>query len=75
VVVDAPLDEVAQRVSPRLAELTEEGECTRLELGADSLEWAAALLAGLGADFTVVRPAELRAHVGELGARLARAAG
>jgi predicted DNA-binding transcriptional regulator YafY len=75
VVVDAPLDEVARRVSPRLAELTEEGECTRLELGADSLEWAAALLAGLGADFTVVRPAELRAHVGELGARLARAAG
>ena len=33
----------------------------RLEMGADSLEWAAGFLAGLGADFRVVRPDELRA--------------
>jgi predicted DNA-binding transcriptional regulator YafY len=74
VVVDAPLEEVSRRVSRRIADLAREGDRTRLELGADSLEWAAALLAGLGADFRVVRPAELRAHVGELGARLVRAA-
>jgi predicted DNA-binding transcriptional regulator YafY len=76
VVVDAPIDEVSKRISPRLAELRPEGKRrTRLELGADSLEWAAGLLAGLNADFRVVRPEELRAHVGELAARLARAAG
>jgi predicted DNA-binding transcriptional regulator YafY len=75
VVVDAPVEDVSRWISPRLAELTAEGNATRLELGADSLEWAARLLAGLGADFQVVRPEELRAHVGELGARLARAAG
>jgi predicted DNA-binding transcriptional regulator YafY len=76
VVVDAPIDEVSKRISPRLAELKAEGrKKTRLELGADSLEWAAGLLAGLNADFRVVRPEELRAHVGELAARLARAAG
>ena len=74
VVVDAPIEEVSRRVSPRLAELDAEGDCTRLELGADSLEWAAGMLAGLGADFCVVRPDELRAHVGELAARLTRAA-
>jgi predicted DNA-binding transcriptional regulator YafY len=44
-------------------------------MGADSLEWAAGVLAGLGADFRVVRPDELRAHVRELGERLARSAG
>ena len=75
VVVEAPIDEVSRRISPRLAELTADGEATRLELGADSLEWAAGLLAGIGADFRVLRPEELRVHVGELAARLARAAG
>ena len=75
VVLAAPLDEVRRRVPPTLGEVREEGEGTRLELGADSLEWAAGFLAGLGAEFSVVRPDELRAELGELGARLARAAG
>jgi predicted DNA-binding transcriptional regulator YafY len=70
---DAPLEEVSRRVSPAVAELTADGDGTRLEMGADSLEWAAGFLAGLGADFRVVRPDELRAQLGELGARLARA--
>jgi predicted DNA-binding transcriptional regulator YafY len=43
-------------------------------MGADSLEWAAGFLAGLGADFRVVRPDELRMCLGELSARLAQAA-
>ena len=75
VVLDAPLDEVRRRVPPTLGEVREEGHGTRLELGADSLEWAAGFLAGLGAEFSVVEPDELRAELGELGARLARAAG
>jgi predicted DNA-binding transcriptional regulator YafY len=70
---DASLEEVSRRVSPAVAELTADGDGTRLEMGADSLEWAAGFLAGLGADFRVVRPDELRAQLGELGARLARA--
>jgi predicted DNA-binding transcriptional regulator YafY len=61
---------------PRRSErYAREADGTRLELGADSLEWAAGFLAGLGAEFSVVRPDELRAELGELGARLARAAG
>ena len=71
--VDAPIDEVRRRVSPTLGELTEDGDGTRLELGADSLEWAAGFLAGLGADFTVVRPDELREELRGLAERLARA--
>ena len=58
-----------------VGEVTADGDGARLELGADSLEWAARYLAGMGAEFTVVSPGELRAHVGELAARLARAAG
>jgi predicted DNA-binding transcriptional regulator YafY len=75
VLVDAPLEEVRRRVPATLGEVTDGDGGTRLELGADSLEWAAGFLAGLGAEFRVIRPDELRAELGELGARLARAAG
>jgi hypothetical protein len=40
-----------------------------------SLDWAAGLLAGLGCDFTIRRPEELRASVGALADRLAHIAG
>jgi predicted DNA-binding transcriptional regulator YafY len=73
VVVDAPLEELRRRVPATLGELAEEGQGTRLELGADSLEWAAGFLAGLGADFRVVRPDELRAQLRGLAERLAGA--
>jgi predicted DNA-binding transcriptional regulator YafY len=72
--LDAPVEQIARRIPATIAELSPDGSGTRLVLGADSLEWAAGVLAGLGADFRVVRPEELRAHVGELAARLARAA-
>jgi predicted DNA-binding transcriptional regulator YafY len=75
VLVDAPLEEIRRRVPPTFGELTEGEEGTRLELGADSLEWAAGFLAGLGAEFRVIRPDELRGQLSELGARLGRAAG
>jgi predicted DNA-binding transcriptional regulator YafY len=71
--VDAPVEELRRRVSPTLAELTEDGDGTRLELGADSLEWAAGFLAGLGAEFRVIRPDELRDQLRGLAERLARA--
>jgi predicted DNA-binding transcriptional regulator YafY len=69
--VDAPVDEVAARLPPTLAELTAEGSGTRLELHADSLDWVAGVLAGLRADFCVIRPAELNEHVARLATRLA----
>ena len=71
---DAPLEELRRRVSPSLAELTEDGDGTRLEMGADSLEWAAGLLAGIGAEFRVIRPDELRGELAGLSQRLERAA-
>jgi predicted DNA-binding transcriptional regulator YafY len=71
--IDAPLEEMSRRVSPSVAELTADGDGTQLEMGADSLEWAASFLARLGADFRVIAPDELRAHVAELAARLLRA--
>jgi predicted DNA-binding transcriptional regulator YafY len=74
VVVDAPVDELRRRVPATLGELTATDDRTRLELGADSLEWAAGFLAGLGAEFRVVRPDELRGHLSGLAERLARAA-
>jgi predicted DNA-binding transcriptional regulator YafY len=73
VYLDAPIEEISRRVSPTLAELTADGGGTRLEMGADSLEWAAGLLAGVGADFRVIRPDELRVQLAELSARLAQA--
>ena len=72
--LDAPLREIAARVPPTVAELRTSGSGTRLEMRADSLEWVAGVLAGLGADFQVIRPDELREHVAMLASRLARVA-
>lgn len=72
--LDAPVEEIAARIPSTLAELTPEGNGTRLELRADSLEWAAGVIAGLGADVDVVRPDELREHLARLAARLQAAA-
>jgi predicted DNA-binding transcriptional regulator YafY len=68
--LDAPIDEVAARVPATLAELSAYGSGTQLEMRADSLDWVAGILAGLGADFRVIRPDELREHLGTLAARL-----
>jgi predicted DNA-binding transcriptional regulator YafY len=73
--VDAEVEELRRRVPATLGELTAEEDGTRLELGADSLAWAAGFLAGLGAEFRVIRPDELRGELRDLGARLARAVG
>ena len=73
-VLDAPVHELAASVPPTLGELAPHGAGTRLELRADSLDWAAKLLAGLGSDFEIVRPAELREPLERLAGRLRRAA-
>lgn len=72
--VDAPVGEVAARIPATLAELGAEGSGTRLEMRADSLAWVAGVLAGIGADFRVIRPDELRDHLEQLAGRLSSAA-
>jgi len=72
--LEAPVEEIASRVPATLAELAAAGAGTRLTVRADSLEWAAGFVAGLGADFEVVRPDELREHLARLAARLDAAA-
>jgi hypothetical protein len=39
----------------------------------DSLDWPAAVLGSLGAEFEVVEPAELRDHLHRIGERFVRA--
>lgn len=70
VLLDCTVDEAARRFPATLAELDAVDGGTRLRLRADSLDWAAGLLAGAGCAFTVVEPAELRAAVRALGERL-----
>jgi predicted DNA-binding transcriptional regulator YafY len=54
-----------------LAELEPVDEhATLLRMRADSLDWAAGLLAGAGCDFTIQHPPELRARVRRLAERL-----
>jgi predicted DNA-binding transcriptional regulator YafY len=70
VVLDATVDAVSTRISPTIAELSAEGNRTQLIMRVDSLEWAAGVLAGLGAKFAIRRPDELREHVAALARRL-----
>jgi predicted DNA-binding transcriptional regulator YafY len=70
VMLDAPLETVAARFPPALAELEPAGERTLLRMRAESLDWVAGLLAGVGCDFTVHRPDELRASLRALARRL-----
>ncbi len=70
VVLDATVDAVSTRISPTIATLSAEGDRTQLIMRADALEWAAGVLAGLGAEFDIRRPDELRDHVAALARRL-----
>jgi predicted DNA-binding transcriptional regulator YafY len=74
VVLELAESDAAGRVPRTLAELEPDGDRTHLRMRADSLDWAAAFLAGLGCDFTVVTPDELRAPLEQVAARLERIA-
>jgi predicted DNA-binding transcriptional regulator YafY len=71
--VAASAVDMIRRVPPDVGVVKPLGpeECS-LELGAESLEWIAGYLVGLGVDFEVERPAELRIYLAELGANLVR---
>jgi predicted DNA-binding transcriptional regulator YafY len=70
-VLDLPIDAAARRIPATLAELIDDPEGTLLRMRVDSLDWMATVLAGLGCDFTIRRPDELRASVRTLAERLA----
>ncbi|TDB81941.1 YafY family protein [Micromonospora sp. KC721] len=71
----APADAVAEEVPPTLGviERIDEHTCT-LRIGSDNLDQLAVWVAAFGFEFAVREPAELRAHVDTLAARLGRAA-
>jgi predicted DNA-binding transcriptional regulator YafY len=72
--LDLALEEAARRLPATLAELAEADGGTLLRMRVSSLDWMASVLAGLGCDFTVESPDELRATVRTLAERLARSA-
>ena len=74
VVLELPVAEAMRRVPSTLAELVDQDGATVLRMRADSLDWAATVLAGLGCAFSIRSPDELRASVRALGERLARSA-
>jgi predicted DNA-binding transcriptional regulator YafY len=75
VVLHAPLAAVAERLPLATVELEPAGEGdTLLRMRADTLAWAAELLAGAGFAFTVRAPEELRGEVRAVAARLVAAA-
>jgi predicted DNA-binding transcriptional regulator YafY len=71
--VDAPTEQVARLIAPYVAVTAPDGVHTRVELGVDDFDWLAGYLIGLGLDFEVIEPVELRQHLRALGERLRRA--
>jgi predicted DNA-binding transcriptional regulator YafY len=71
VVLELPLEEATRRLPATLAELVEMDGGTLLRMRVSSLDWTASVLAGLGCDFTIRAPDELRVSVRALADRLA----
>lgn len=74
VVLQAALADVATRIPPAVATLAEHPDGVLLTCRAERLDGMAGLLAGLGCDFTIHHPGELRHEVAALARRLDRAA-
>jgi predicted DNA-binding transcriptional regulator YafY len=74
VVLELPLEEATRRLPATLAELAETDGGTLLRMRVSSLDWTASVLAGLGCDFAIRTPDELRASVRALAGRLAACA-
>lgn len=72
VLLRAPLQQVARQLPAALAELAEDRDGTLLRMRVDSLDWMARILAGLGCDFIIREPGELRASVRALADWLTR---
>jgi len=68
--VKAAPEEVARVVDQYVGLLEGQGDHTKVEIGFDDPDWVAGYLIGLGLDFEVIEPAELRKHMSTLGASL-----
>jgi predicted DNA-binding transcriptional regulator YafY len=73
--VKGTIEAVAQLIEPHTGVLARDGGDTKVVLGIDDFDWLPGYLIGLGLEFEVIEPVELRAHVAELGQRLHRANG
>jgi predicted DNA-binding transcriptional regulator YafY len=69
----APVDQVARLVGPHTGLVGSDGSDSTVELGADNFDWLAGYLVGLGVDFEVIEPVEVRQHLLALAERLRRA--
>jgi predicted DNA-binding transcriptional regulator YafY len=66
-------DEMSRLVAPGIGVVTPRGPAeSTVELGVDTLEWAAGYLVGLGVPFEVESPTSLRRYLAETGRRLTR---
>ena len=74
VLLDLPLQEATRRLPATLAELVERDGGTLLRMRVSSLDWTASVLSGLGCDFTILGPDELRTSVRAFAERLAACA-
>jgi hypothetical protein len=76
--VQAPADDVRRRIGSWSSVEPDgddpAGACV-VRMTGDQLQWPVLGLSMLDAEFTVLGPPELRAHLAELGARFTRAAG
>jgi hypothetical protein len=73
VLLDAPLEIVAKRISPAIGmlERVDERHCL-LQMGGHSLESLAIWILTIGVDFQVKEPPELAVYFGKLHERLGR---
>jgi predicted DNA-binding transcriptional regulator YafY len=70
--IQAPAAEVSKTVSHwATVEPIDESSC-RMTMNTDTLDWPTMVLGGVGADFTVVQPAELRDYARRMGELLFR---
>jgi predicted DNA-binding transcriptional regulator YafY len=74
VLLHLPLADASQRLPSTLAELAGANGDTLLRMRVSSLDWMAGVLAGLGCEFTIRGPDELRESVRALAERLAASA-
>jgi predicted DNA-binding transcriptional regulator YafY len=75
VVVRGAFEEVEQVIGPHIGVLERDGDGTRVVLGIDDFDWLPSYLIGLGLEFEVLEPVELREYMAVLGERLRRAHG
>jgi predicted DNA-binding transcriptional regulator YafY len=68
--VKAPVGDVARLISPYSGVSERHGDDTRVEMGVDDFDWLAGYLIGLGLEFEVIEPVELRDHMAALAERL-----